>query len=60
MSSLHNYEELYTVLVQIEAVLNSRPLVPMLAQDGEGVVRYLIKSHPWVLLISNDGSYVKD
>ena len=30
-----NYEELTTVLAQIEACLNSRPLAPMTASDGE-------------------------
>ena len=31
------YEEILTVLLRIEAYLNSRPLVPMLANNDEGV-----------------------
>lgn len=37
------FEELYTVITQIEAVLNSRPLLPMSAETSD--YRYLTPSH---------------
>lgn len=42
--NLLTYEEFYTVIVQIEGILNSRPLTPMFASDVSDM-SYLTPSH---------------
>ena len=49
-----NHEELITVLAQVEACLNSRPLMPMTTTDGEGIqaltFRHFLIGKPLCLL----------